>query len=91
MKRGGYRFFWECFKAKIDVRGDLGQANFKNFRRFAPQNLKFVLQKDSELRRLKEENEEYMVDNEKEYMEEGLIQVKTERAMQTNMKTGGGE
>ena len=68
---GGYRFFWECFKVKINVQGDLGQANSKKFRRFAPQDLKFVFQKHSEKERLKQENEEYMVDNEKEYMEEG--------------------
>ena len=71
MKRGGYRFFWECFEVKINVRGDLGQANSKKFRRVAPQDLKFVFQKHSEKQRLKQENEEYMVDNEKEYMEEG--------------------
>ena len=64
-------FSGNVFRAKINVRGDLGQANFKNFRRFAPKNLKFVLQKDSEKRRLKEENEEYMMDNEEECMEEG--------------------
>ena len=43
LKRGGVTdFSGNVFKAKINVRGNLGQANLKNFRRFAPQIPKFA-------------------------------------------------
>ena len=44
--RGGVTdFSGNVLESKINVRGNLGQANFKNFRRFAPQNRKFVFEK----------------------------------------------